>query len=672
MRPYMTEFGVNMDIPVINWFEEPIKESIKSVFKGINSKVESLDIFNKYKNTHFELIKHQVNSVKILGMQQPVDLKVLYYPATVSTNIRRRIYDPEWKSIDDNKKSKRPPALKPTDDGSSYIDKNKRVILLGGPGAGKTTFLKFIALAYLDKSIFEKTKLSSSYLPIYINLPLIAKENEEIIDAICKPLQNRSYEFSEDFYTNLMKNGSCILLLDSLDEVPIDSKSSLIKKIKSFAKLYPKLRIIISCRTADYEQVFEDFCEVELARLSSEGVKSIIRAWFGKDHEKSKKLLALLENDETVSSLTETPLLLSLLCIQFKNDLALPKRKTELYRRCVDALVRDWDTTRGFRRDTSYSQLSDDGKEKIFEAIAGSACHESIDYELDEHFILQQISNEIARFSLDPNDAKGILKEIENHHGILEKCSVETYQFSHGTMQEYFAARYFVAKRLEMEIIKRNYGNEGWHNIIIFISSIMDDPSNYLRFLISKSSMEKFQNYPAFGRRLTHLWLLYRCMAMGVSILPDFRREICEHLVKSQTDMLRQLHKDGVLPYAAKIQNGVRQPIFYYKNGRESLDKVLKPYRSLMNEIVISPVKEYSDQALKILKLITPESDKSVYARAGIITCLLVPIADSKPQEFIDIMLEYSNDILPQRAESIRSVLTESIQLHLAMHKDLN
>lgn len=658
-----------MDLPVINWFEEPIKDSFKSVFNGVNTKVESLDLFKNYRRIHFELLRHQVSSVKILGMQQPVDLKELYYPASVSTNIRRRIYAEEWKSIESKERSKKPPQLKPTHRADAYISENNRVILLGGPGAGKTTFLKFIALAYTDKSIFENTKFNSSYLPIYIHLPLLVKDNIEIIDAISGPLEARTDEFAKDFYIRLLEKSACILLLDSLDEVPLESKSATIDKIKSFAKLYPNLKIVVSCRTADYEQVLEDFSEVELTKLTKEAIKSIVIAWFGKDKEKSSKLLALLQNDETVSSLTETPLLLSLLCIQFKNDLALPKRKTELYRRCVDALIRDWDTTRGFRRDTAYSQLSDDGKEKIFEAIAGGTSINSIEYEMDEAVVLHHISDEIARFSLDANNAKGILLEIESHHGVLEKCSAETYQFSHGTMHEYFAARYFVAKRLEMEVIKKNYENEGWHNTIVFVASIMDDPSSYLRFLVTKSSMEKFQNYPAFARRITHLWLLYRCLATGVSIPPALRKDICNHLVKSQIEMLIQLHKDGVLPYAAKIQNGVRQPIFYYKNARKSLEVVLKSYRSLMNEIVMSPVKEYAEEVSNILPSLA--SIGNFYARAGTVTCIMVPIADLKPQQFLNIMMDYSTSSATAKAEAVKSVFAESISLHLKNHQNL-
>lgn len=661
-----------MEIPVFNWFEEPIKESIYSVFHGVSSKVEALDIFKRYRGIHFEMLRQQVSNVKILGMQDPVDLKDLYYPATVSTNIRRRIYAAEWAPIEDGQKSKKSPQVKSLVAGDAYVDKHPRVVVLGGPGAGKTTLLRFLALAYSDASIFKKTKLTTSYLPIYMHLPLLARERQTIVEGIVSPLSQRfkADNFIEEFYTRILEIGSCVVLLDSLDEVPLEYKRDIINRIKEFAHLYPKVRILISCRTADYDQSFEDFTEVELAPLTKEAISSIVKAWFGREeNDKGKKLLNLLEHDKTVATLTETPLLLSLLCIQFKNDLALPKKRTELYRRCVDTLVRDWDTKRGFRRDSAYSQLSDDSKEKIFESVAGSACKESIEYEFDEVFVISEISNQISRFSLDPKDAKGILSEIECHHGILEKCSVETYQFTHGSMQEYFAARYFVAKRIEMEVLKKNYETEEWHSIIIFMSSILDDPTNFLNFLVSKSSMGKFQNYPAFARRVKHLWLLYRCMAMGVSISPELRSDICSHLVNSQMEMLKQLAVDGVFPYAARIPNGARQQIFYFKKNRDSLATVLKPYRSLMNEMVLCPIKEYADAvvfAVDNLKDVFPNR----YAKTGLISCLLVPISEVKPQYFLDKMMS-AVGLLPVTDTSVKAVLSESISLHLSTHPEL-
>lgn len=690
--------NMNIEIPFINWFEEPIKTSVMSLFSEANAHVESLDLFRTYRKIHFEMLRQQVSGVKILGMQAPVELKDLYYPATLSTDIRRRIYNPEWETIqeettvqgnglnalsvsENNKKKVVPSSLRATknskrnenrEPGDTYISTNPRVVVLGGPGAGKTTFLKFLALAYSDADIFKKTKLEISILPIYIHLPLLARDGNTVTDYISAPLVKRTDEYAKDFYLRIIEAGMCTVFLDSLDEVPSDSRIDLIDNIKSFARTYPKARIVISCRTADYEQVFDDFCEVELSRLSKEAVSSIVKAWFGKQcQDRALKLLTLLDTDDTVASLTETPLLLSLLCIQFKNDLALPKRKTELYRRCIDALLRDWDTTRGFRRDTAYSQLSDDRKEKIFEALAGSACGTSIGYEFYESFILKAISNEISRFSLNANDAKGILTEIESHHGILEKCSAETYEFSHGTMQEYFAAKYFVAKRMEMDVLRKNYENEAWHNIILFMASMMDDSAGLLEFLVAKSSMEKFQNYPAFGRRLAHLLLLYRCMSMGVSISINLRSNICSHLVESQIKMIRQINNDGVLPYAARQPNGVRQALYSYKKSRDSIDKILLPYRSLMNEIVLSPIKEYSDKVVEVVRGVSIEKGPLLFKELGLVTCLLAPISDMEPKFFLDRMLEYSSVLLQQKAESVRSVLVESIATHRAMHPSL-
>ena len=660
-----------MEIPILNWFEEPIKSSFKAVFDGANSGVESLDLLKKYRKIHFELLTHQVSGIKILGMQQPMELKDLYYPARVSTDISRRIYDPEWKSLNGNEVARKEKKIKATEEGDAFIEKNPRVVILGRPGAGKTTFLKFLALSYCDKSVFARTKLEKSYLPIYVHLPQLAREGMDVVEHISDALCKRTSAHATGFYVRLLEIGACTVFFDSLDEVAGDLRKGLVSNLKEFCKLYPKARVVISCRTADYAQVFENFAEVELARLTKEGVASVIRAWFGRDTNKAEKLLHLLSNDVAVASLTETPLLLCLLCIQFKNDLVLPKKRTELYRRCVDALLRDWDTTRGFRRDSAYAQLSDDKKEKIFEALAGEFSRDSIEYEFSEARVLGSISNEIARFSLETNDSKGILTEIENHHGIVEKCSAETYQFSHGTMQEYFAARHFVAKRLELEICKKHYENAAWQNIISFMASMLDDPTPLLMFLVAKSSMERFQNYPAFGRRLSHLWLLYRCMTMGVAVAPSVRKEICQHLVGSQISMLQQLHVDGIVPYAARRPHGVRQALFSYSRSRTSIGKILTPYRSLMNEMVTSPVSEYSERVVEVVESIEVKPGTSLYKNLGLASCLLVPISDLKPQYFLSKMMDYSALLLTVKAESVRSVIVESIATHKLMHPGL-
>ena len=662
---------MDIDLPVINWFEDPIKKSVSSVFDGLNDLVDSLDLIRTYRNGHLELLAPHVSTVKILGMQQPIDLVKIYYPTLVSTDIRRRIYKPEWGKLDSNGAQEAKKEVRNTEFGDKYVEENSRIVVLGGPGAGKTTFLKFLALTYMEGELFKKSHLKQSLLPIYIHLPTFARDKQYLEDAISIPLITKVDGRARKFYRRLLETGNCIVLLDSLDELTVDQKLTITQQITDFCSQFPKTKIVVSCRTADYHQVLQGFSEIEITRLTKEGVRAIVRAWFALEMDKADRLLSMLDVDKAVSAMTENPLLLGLLCIQYRNDLALPKRKAELFRRCVDALLRDWDTTRGFRRDTQYSQLSDDRKEAIFESVAAAGCSPDIEYEYKEPQLLVTIADAIGRFGVPGSDAKGILLEMERHHGIVEKCSAETYQFSHATMHEYFAARFYVASRQEISILKAHYDDDRWHNIITFMSAILHDPSQLLEFLIAKSSTENFQYYPTFGKRLTHLLLLYRCMSMGPSISIDLRKAICEHLVQSQINMITQLNLDGVFPYAARRPHGVRQTLFSYSKPRPSIEKLLQPYRSLMNEAFLSPVSDYVDNVLLSAKKIAVQSNASSIAKVSILTCLLAPIADSRPQDFINWLFGCSAELLRTQGGSVRAFVVDSISVHRKLHPSI-
>jgi predicted NACHT family NTPase len=662
---------MDIDLPVIDWFEEPIKKSITSVFNGLNEFVESLDLVKRYRKAHIELLQPQVSTVKILGMQQPIELHRVYHPTVVSTDIRRRIYKPEWGKIEGGSAKTTKAETRNTEYGDRFIEKSQRTVVLGGPGAGKTTFLRFLALAYINKDVFSRSQLKSSLLPIYLHLPTFARDKQYLIDAIATPLVNRTEESGRTFYRRLLETGNCIVLLDSLDEVSADLRQGVLQQITDFCTQFPKAKIVISCRTADYHQVLQGFNEVEIARLAKEAVHAIVGAWFSDEPDKGARLISLLDTDKAMSAMTETPLLLGLLCIQYRNDLALPKRKTELYRRCVDALLRDWDTTRGFRRDSQYSQLSDDRKEGIFESVAAAGFRDEIEYEYSEPILLATIADTIERFGISGGDARGILLEMESHHGIVEKCSAETYQFSHATMHEYFAARFYVATRQELAVVKAHYDDDRWHTIISFMCAILHDPTPVLEFLISKSSTENFQYYPTFGKRLTHLLLLYRCMSMGPAVSIPLRQKICQHLVQSQIHMLTRLSTDGVLPYAARRQHGVRQTLFYYAKPRPSIEKLLQPYRSLMNEAFLSPVQDYVEQTLIGARQLVAGTPSTLYARTAAITCLLAPMADARPQEFANWMFACSSELLKIKAESVRLFVVDSIAVHKKVHPDI-
>lgn len=279
---------MSIDLPVIDWFEGPIKQSVTSVFDGINDFVESIDLLRKYQLVHFQILKSSVRSVKILGMQHSMDLARLYYPTNLSTDIRRRIYKPDWAKAEGTPTKTAISTQKSTDLAANFVETNPRTVILGGPGAGKTTLLKYLALAYTDKSIFDKAGLKTSFLPAYLHLPSLSREQPDILRAISHPVANQTDNRALLFFKRLAETGNLVLLLDSLDEVPSDGRQETVKAIQEFATLYSKSRIVISCRTADYQQVFDDFAEAEITRLTVEAVKSIVREWFFEDQKKAE------------------------------------------------------------------------------------------------------------------------------------------------------------------------------------------------------------------------------------------------------------------------------------------------------------------------------------------------------------------------------------------------
>ena len=163
-------------------------------------------------------------------------------------------------------------------------------------------------------------------------------------------------------------------------------------------------------------------------------------------------------------------------------------------------------------------------------------------------------------------------------------------------------------------------------------------------------------------------------MTMGVAISPVLRATICDHLVESQIHMIVQLHEDKVTPFAARRPQGVRQSLMRYGDTRPrpTIDKLLLPYRSLMNEIFLSPLPDYVDKILRDAPDLLIKSGAATYTRIGALTCLLAPIADAKPQEFLDYMTKLSSDLLKQgNAEVVRQIVVESITVHQRVHPNL-
>jgi predicted NACHT family NTPase len=215
-------------------------------------------------------IQERCGQMRVLDMEQPIGLNDIYTHVNILEKItgRRRLEiaellqncDPEnFDRFGLSKVEKRVPGLK-------AVEQHQKLIVLGKPGAGKTTFLKYLVIQCIGR------KFQSQRVPIFITLKQFAETKSQpgVREFITQQLAND--EVAEAQISELLNSGRALILLDGLDEVREEDISRVLKQIKEFSEHYHQNPFIITCRIAAREYIFEQFTEVEVADFDDQQI----------------------------------------------------------------------------------------------------------------------------------------------------------------------------------------------------------------------------------------------------------------------------------------------------------------------------------------------------------------------------------------------------------------
>jgi len=354
-----------------------------------------------------------------------------------------------------------------------------RLFVLGKPGAGKTTFLKYIALQAAQRKI--------SKVPLFIQLKKWVDSGLSLQEYIQNQFISCKLVAIEAFVTTLLQTGQALLLCDGLDEVSAMQEPDTIAAIKLFAQGYPMTQIVITCRNAATDYTFEGFTYVEIADFDEIQITTFADRWFHNNPEKHKVFLEELANPahRGLRELCRIPLLLTMLCLAFELNMTFPQRRVDLYADALDALLRKWDSSRNIKRDTIYHGLSISRKHQFFARIAARM------FEREEYFISQkQLERQILSYlqhlphadtGVSDIDEEAILKSIEAQHGIIVEQAHHIYAFAHLTFQEYYTARYTVenAHRGTLPRLLAHVTDIRWREVILLTASLFDNADDF-------------------------------------------------------------------------------------------------------------------------------------------------------------------------------------------------
>ncbi|TAJ06892.1 NACHT domain-containing protein [Marinilabiliaceae bacterium JC017] len=387
-----------------------------------------------------------------------------------------------------------------TDD--ALITNNKNIII-GDPGAGKSSLLRYITLDILSSKP-QLENISQKYgktLPVWLPFAFITKHLSKNDSLSISEILNLWFNgFGKSHLFEIAKEAlddeRLFLVIDGIDEwSSFSSAQQAIARIETIRELYD-CKILYSSRPYGFRMLkdfFTNLNALNLAGFSKIQQRNFIEKWYNKwaslqgdtqNEDFSKTLtdnfIKELEQSGDLKKLAEIPLLLSILIIQKMQDSVLPKNKLEALKEITQYLIKKHPVKRITDAGIVQEKIIEIDFKDIFCELAIYIQTESNDgviLKCDAHKIIKQYLVSYAGY--DEARAKVRSQELielgANNYGIIIEKSNDEISFGHKQFQEFLAAQYLYESDDETinHFINQYGANPTFHQVIISLFGLM-------------------------------------------------------------------------------------------------------------------------------------------------------------------------------------------------------
>lgn len=428
-----------------------------------------------------------------------IDLYAIYTNLlTVAPVEPKRVRDDNRDSSDSEGRLSRLSAL-------AHLNRHARLVLLGGPGSGKSTFVNFVALCLAGEALKHRNAnlrrmteplpgldgaetLTSQAWSHGLLLPLVVALRDFAARGLPEPgvvgrakhlLGFVGSEMASDglsdyvapLWQHLREEGG-LLLLDGIDEVPAsDGQRIQIKQvIEDFATSFPSCRILVTSRPYSYQEPrwrLEGFQEAVLAPFDSTQICRFVDRWYTHMGQiqclrredvrrRAQSLKTAIFSSDRLQDFARRPLLLTLMASlhAWRGDY-LPDKLEKLYAESVDLLLDFWESQRvvrkaGGRVELVFPSLAEWLKVKDRTRVRASINQLAYETHAEQAVLVEtpdipseKLVSQLMAISQNPEVEPLRLAEYLNRRvGLLIPRGVGFYTFPHRVFQEYLAACY--------------------------------------------------------------------------------------------------------------------------------------------------------------------------------------------------------------------------------------
>jgi hypothetical protein len=218
-----------------------------------------------------------------------------------------------WDSIFQQPDRLPEPVAPGTPPGNAFDSAGGALLVLGAPGAGKTTFLLELARDLIGRA----TRDPSYPIPAVFNLSSWATRRQPLDEWLIREMRDR-YNVPEKIGKAWLAKDALLPLLDGLDEVAADHRDACVDALNDFHRRFPLTQLAVCSRTEEYNALASRLCFPAAIML-----QPLTRAQIGEYLERGGEALAgvrrALSDDETVWELLDTPLMLSIVALTYAN-----------------------------------------------------------------------------------------------------------------------------------------------------------------------------------------------------------------------------------------------------------------------------------------------------------------------------------------------------------------
>lgn len=282
------------------------------------------------------------------------------------------------------------------------LNDERRLLLTGQSGIGKTSFFKYLTAYYVST---DKPPLPAKVFPVYISLTNYGGNSLE--ELIYHQLFSYGKITDRELAQMFWEQGGLLIFFDGVNEVQNVSDR---QKLSEFVKKYWTSNYICLSSQQIYPEI-DNIPKVELKTFSAEKVREFIRNRVA-DKESAKKVIeSLTDGDYQLYSVPRD--------LEFAVDIlndgkeSLPKSRTELYKTVFSFMFAKWK------------------KSGRLEA----------EYNLCEHAYTMIAEGELAFDSVDNPKFKEITSDLFEQQFLIKR--EQNYNFRHDLIRSYLASEYF-------------------------------------------------------------------------------------------------------------------------------------------------------------------------------------------------------------------------------------